>query len=52
MAEEREVYVKCSTCKWEGTIRLGGEASIYDVTCPECGCRTLFFYYVFPVAGG
>jgi len=52
MAEEREVYMKCSTCKYEGTIRIDENASIYEATCPECGHRTLFLYYVFPVAGG
>ena len=49
---EKEVYVKCSTCNYEGTIHLDDSASIYEAACPKCGCCTLFLYFVFPVAGG
>ena len=52
MEKEHEVYVKCSTCNYEGTIRLDDDASIYEAICPQCGCRTLFLYFMFPVAGG
>lgn len=53
MAEEHEVYVKCSSCQYEGAIRIGDDTSIYDVVCPQCGCRTLFLYYfISPIAGG
>ena len=52
MGEEREECVKCSTCDYEGTIRVGDATSIYDAICPQCGHRTLFLYYILLISGG
>lgn len=51
--EEWPAYVKCSTCGYEGPeLRQGERKSIYDADCPQCGNRTLFLYFIFPVGGG
>jgi len=42
MVEERQVYVKCSNCKYEGMVLIVGNTSIYETPCPQCGQRTLF----------
>ena len=52
MAEKHEVYVKCSPCNYEGMVLLSDNASIYEVICPQCGRRTPFRYFIFPVGGG
>lgn len=52
MTEKREVYVKCSTCKYEGTILISDNVSIYEATCPQRGGRTFFLYFIFPIQGG
>ncbi len=51
--EEWPAYVKCSTCGYEGPELARGERrSIYEADCPQCGNRTLFLYFIFPVGGG
>ena len=50
--DKKEVYVKCSTCEYEGTIEIDDKTAIYDAPCPKCEKLTLFLYFVFPVAGG
>lgn len=53
MAEGNEVYVKCSSCQYEGWIRLADGIVVNNAICPQCRNRTLVLYYfISPIAGG